>query len=123
MAKTALQLTTEQLAAYRPGRIEPDPGLQDRLDRARKAARAAAALLRDRFGARRVVVFGSMVRPGSFTPWSDIDIAAWGIPVDQFFRAVGALSGLSEEFKIDLVDPDRCRPQLHEEISREGEDL
>jgi predicted nucleotidyltransferase len=96
--------------------------VEGRLARARETARIAASILRDRFGAKRVIVFGSVVRPECFTPWSDIDLAAWGIPADQFFRAVGALSGLSEEFKVDLVDPEGCRPTLREEIDREGEE-
>lgn len=123
MARTALQLTAEQLASYRPARLEADAGLGERVQRAWEAARAAAVLLRERFGATRVVLFGSLVHPAWFTPWSDIDVAAWGVPADQFFRAVGALSGLSGEFKIDLIDPQICRPALREEIDREGREL
>ena len=123
MARTALELTAQQLATYRPARVETDPRVRERIERARETARVAAALLRDRFGATRVVLFGSLVHPDSFTPWSDIDIAAWGVPPDQLFRAVGALSGLSCEFKIDLIDPEVCRRALRDEINREGKDL
>jgi hypothetical protein len=55
-----------------------------------------------------------------FTRWSDIDSAAWGIPPDAFSRAVAAVTGLSAEFKIDLVDPEDCRPALRQAIDREG---
>jgi predicted nucleotidyltransferase len=120
MGKTALELSEKEWQAYRPGsRIIKEPTL-DRLDRAWGVARAAAEVLRSRFGATRVVVFGSLTHDESFTRWSDIDLAAWGIPPDAFFRAVAAVTGLSAEFKVDLVDPYDCRPALRQAIEREG---
>ena len=120
MGKTALQLSEKEWQAYRPGsRIIEEPNL-DRWDRAWEVARTAASLLRERFGATRIVVFGSLAHDDWFSPWSDIDLAAWGIPPDAFFRAVAAVTGLSAEFKIDLVDPQDCRPALRHAIDGEG---
>jgi uncharacterized protein len=67
-----------------------------------------------------VVVFGPVARGEWFTPWSDIDLAAWGIAVDRYYAAVAAVTGLSEDFKIDLVDPETCRPTVRAAIEREG---
>lgn len=120
MGKTALELSEKEWQAYRPASRsveEPDP---DRLNRAWSLARTAAGLLLERFGATRVVVFGSLAHDEWFTRWSDIDLAAWGISPEAFFRAVAAVTGLSTEFKIDLVDPQDCRPALRRAIEREG---
>lgn len=44
-----------------------------------------------------------------FTKWSDIDIAARGIPNDVFYKAIGEIISLSPDFKIDVIDPEECR--------------
>jgi predicted nucleotidyltransferase len=123
MGKTALELSKKEWQAYRPGsRTVEEPDI-DRLDRAWDVARTAADLLRERFGASRVVVFGSLAYHDWFTRWSDIDLAAWGIPPEAFFRAVAVVTGLSAEFKVDLVDPEDCRPDVRQAIDREGEEI
>jgi predicted nucleotidyltransferase len=58
-----------------------------------------------------------------FTLWSDIDLAAWGIPPERFYDAVAAITGLSPAFRIDLVDPDACRSALRATVEREGIEL
>ena len=88
-----------------------------------RTARQAARLLRRDFGAHKVVLFGSLAAAERFLPWSDIDLAAWGIPAEQYFRAVAAVTGLSAEFKIDLVDPADCKPGLAAAIEHEGVEL
>ena len=80
-------------------------------------------LLRNQYDADKVVVFGSLVRDDWFTPWSDIDLAAWGISPDRFYNAVAAVSGLSPLFRIELVDPAACRPGLRQTLDREGVEL
>lgn len=123
MAKTALQLTPEELKAYHTGQRLKDSQDIERRERAWEVARAAADLLREEYGATRVLVFGSLAHGAWFTPWSDIDLAAWGIPSDRFYSAMADVTELSSEFKIDLVDPETCRPTLREEIEREGVEL
>ena len=79
--------------------------LQSRRSRAMAVAKLAANLLRADFGARRVMLFGSVVGDDSyFHQGSDIDLAAWGVCDRSYFKAVGVLQGLSE-FDIDLVLP------------------
>ena len=83
-------------------------------------ARKAAELLHREFGARDVVIFGSLGRRGGFTPWSDIDLAAKGISPTRFYEAVGIVTGISAEFKIDLVDLESCASSLRKKIEIEG---
>lgn len=125
---TALDLSAEALKQYRPlegilGRKYATRIDLNRRRRASLAAHKAAGLLRREFGAERIILFGSLARRGGFTPWSDIDLAARGIPPTHFFEAVGLVTGISAEFKMDLIDLDICPPALLEAIESEGRDL
>jgi len=128
MARTALDLTVQEWQAYHPGDVcdnanEAARTVEMRWQEAWRVARSAAHVLRRQFGVRRVVVFGSLAHRMWFTPWSDIDLAAWGIPHDRFYTAVAAVTGLSTDFKLDLVDPGTCRPAVREALEREGIEL
>jgi len=80
-----------------------------------KAARAASHILKDRFGASRVVLFGSLSRSSGFTERSDIDLAAWGIPPDKFYRAVADVTGFGSVLHLDESHFYYCilLPQIH----------
>lgn len=129
MARTAKELSQEELRAYHPWqnlqRYRKDPEVDKRCERAWDVARRAARLLKQQFGAAKVVVFGSVVGRAWFTPWSDVDLAAWGIPADKFFRAVGAVQDLGAEagFNVDVVDPAECNLEMLQSIQTEGIEL
>jgi predicted nucleotidyltransferase len=124
---TALELTPEELATYRAAarrrHEQEQQELAQREKRAWELARRSAALLRERFAATRIVVFGSLVCKGCFTPWSDVDIAAWGIRPEDTFRAMGAVMDLASEIEINLVDVNTCSASLLDVIEREGAEL
>jgi predicted nucleotidyltransferase len=94
--------------------------LAAREQRAWALARQAAAALRQQFAVSRVVVFGSLVHPGRFTPWSDVDIAAWGLGPRDTFRAIGVAMDIDSEIAINLVDVNACRAEILRVIEREG---
>ena len=120
MSKTALDLTRDEWQAYQPDAKLDQEQLSGRWQRAWSTAHLAAGVLRQRFGATRVVAFGSLTRREWFTPWSDIDLAVWDIPPDAFYRAVATVTGLDPEFKVDLVAPEDCQPALRRVIEQEG---
>jgi predicted nucleotidyltransferase len=120
MDRTALALTREEWQTYHPGTAVDQDQLAGRWERARAVARAAAQVLYSQFGATRVVAFGSLVRRDWFTPWSDVDLGAWGIPPHLFYRAVAAVTGLSSEFKVDLIAHEDCQPALRRAIEKDG---
>ncbi len=124
---TALNLTPKEVATYRAAarrrREQEQRELALREKRAWELARRAATLLREQFEAKRVVVFGSLVHNGCFTPWSDVDIAAWGISPQDTFRAIGAVMDLDAEIEVNLVDVKACSASLLMTIEREGVDL
>ena len=132
MIRTALDLKkagwpNDELVKYRPWqameRYQRDQGLISYRDRALSAARKAAVVLKKKFGAKRVVLFGSLSQDAWCTPRSDIDICADGIPFEQFFRAEAEIEAIASEFKIDLLDFKECSPELLKRIEKEGIEL
>ncbi len=127
MMVTALELTPEEIVTYRDAarrRWEQEKEeLAQREKRAWELTRQAATLLRDQFKVTRVIVFGSLVHKGCFTPWSDVDIAAWGIRAEDTFRAIGAMMDIDSEIEVNLVDVNTCSSSLLATIEKEGVDL
>jgi len=86
-------------------------------------ARQAADILRQEFGATRVVAFGSLVHGAWFNSRSDIDLMAESIAPEAFWRAWCALDRLGGQIEIDLVAGEAVGGRLREEIEREGVEL
>ena len=124
--RTVLDLPPEEWKKYQPIQaiLQRQSATHSQLERRRKqalrVARQAASLLRKEFDAMKVVLFGSLAIPGNFTLWSDIDLAVFGVPADRFYAAVAAITGLSAEFKIDLVDAETCKVSLRDAFDRDG---
>lgn len=120
MSQTALTMTREELQKYHLPSPASSRAAGSRRERAWGLAKKAADMLRGDFGAQRVVVFGSLVPGAWFTAVSDIDLAVWGIPAEQYYRAVAAVSELSADFRIDLVDPSDCSAPVRKAILESG---
>ena len=80
-------------------------------------------LLKAEFGAKRVVVFGSLAHGAWFSARSDIDLMAEGIAPQIFWRAWCALDQLARDFDIELVASEEAAPKLLEVVVREGVEL
>lgn len=90
------------------------------LQRAWQTAYRVAAMLYEEFGATRVAVFGSLAERDWFSPWSDIDIAVWGIPADKYLKAVVEAKHISRWFKVDLVDFESCEGLFRERVQSQA---
>ncbi len=129
MAKTALDIKRDQWLAYdlaaavRRRQASGDPEARKRWKRAQEVVRKAARRLRAEFGAHRVVLFGSAVDESSFTLWSDIDLAVWGVPPERFYGAVASVTSLCTDIPVDLVDGGACSKGLTAVIQQEGVEL
>lgn len=132
MTKTASDLKKagwprEDLIKYRPWqaveRYGRDRDLIFRRNRAWEVARKAATILKERFGATRVLVFGSLAHGAWFTPRLDIDYWVDGIPVEKFFHAEADVEAVATGYKVDLVDSRECSPELLEQVEEEGVEL
>lgn len=80
-----MNVKSEELAKYykqkypltfTKGTFKKEPFLAERYEAAWKIAKKAATVLKNNYGARRVVVFGSLTERSAFTRWSDIDLAS-----------------------------------------------
>lgn len=122
-----LELSPDTIARYRETaqkrRIQEREEIALRRQHAWAAAKSAAKLLKEKFKASRVVVFGSLAREIDFTRWSDVDIAAWGIAPEDTFRAMGAVMDLGSDIAVNLVDINTCRSSLLASIERDGVEL
>ncbi|MBE0684684.1 MAG: nucleotidyltransferase domain-containing protein [Anaerolineaceae bacterium] len=124
--RIALDLPPEEWKTYSPNtailqrQSATHSQLESRRKQALRVARQAASLLRKEFDARKVVLFGSLAVHGNFTLWYDIDLAVFGLPADRFYAAVAAITGLSAEFKVDLIDAEECKTSLRDAIDRDG---
>ena len=121
--RTAKDLSPEELAEYRR---KLDQHIQNRkvdealLQRAWQTVHRVAAMLYEDFGVTQVAVFGSLTKRESFSKWSDINIAVWGIPNDKYFRAVWKAEDISRLFEVDLVDFENCTTLYRERIESQA---
>ncbi len=132
MARTASDLKKagwprEEILKYRPwqavDRYKGKSQIIQRRQRAWEVAKQAAKLLKIRFGATRVKIFGSVAHGAWFTPRSDVDIYIEGLTVEAFSRAEAAIEKIDQGFKVDLLTPEECSEELLRRIEEEGVEL
>jgi predicted nucleotidyltransferase len=88
--------------------------------RAWETARRAAALLKNEYGASRVVLFGSLSRREPFSPHSDIDLLVWGLDERVYYQVVARLLDLDPATPIDLLRAETPNQALVEAIETSG---
>lgn len=119
-----MHLSKEQIEAYRAGWRQRDAQRQQqRLQRQQlgwEVARQGAQILKDRFGAGRVWLFGSLLQTQWVHGESDVDLAAEGLEMDRYLEAVGCLLDLSSEFLVDLVPLEQASETLRQVIEQQG---
>jgi predicted nucleotidyltransferase len=120
-------LTQEQMARYKRTAWLREKTRRRVADDRRQAAvpiaERAAAILKEQFGAQRVILFGSLAHGHWFGPKSDIDLAAEGIQVSDFWRAWCALDEIDSDFEINLIAIESASASLQEALAHEGVEL
>lgn len=86
------------------------------------ALRDAAAELKARFGATRVLLFGSLARGGWRTSGSAVDLAVAGLTGD-YWEAWGVVEDAVGTRPVDLVEIEAASPSLRAAIEAEGVEL
>ncbi|MEN9232449.1 MAG: nucleotidyltransferase domain-containing protein [Thermostichus sp. DG02_5_bins_236] len=94
---------------------------QQAADQAWKEVAQMAQVLRQDFGASRVVVFGSLAK-GRFAEESDIDLAVAGIPKERFFEALAKVNRHSRRW-VDLKPLEDLDPYFCQRILQTGIEL
>jgi len=127
--RTALDLTPDERRQYLDAarrRMTGPPGsgsdpvvVEAMLARLREAA----AQLKARFGARRVILFGSWAHAAWDAAESDVDLAAEGLSGQAYWQAWAALEELFPDRVIDLVALEGATDALRSAIQRGGREL
>jgi uncharacterized protein len=81
-----------------------------------------AELLRAKFGATRVIVFGSLVRGNHFDAESDIDMAVEGILPQDYFTAMAAVNEVSHQW-VDLKPLESLEPHFLQKVLTMGKSI
>jgi len=95
------------------------------LDARRREAQALAhrlgRVLRDRFGAAEVFLFGSTATGKHYRFDSDIDLAVTGIPAEREIRVCSEISLLAGPgFGVDLLFMESAAPIFRDRVREEG---
>lgn len=97
---------------------------EERRQLALQTAGQCIDLLKNRFGAKRVILFGSLAGQGVWHEQSDIDLAVEGLPSSEFFKAYSACLDLMPPelgWDLDLVPLEDAYPEMRARILGEVE--
>ena len=126
---TALELSREEWkqyveAASRRSRFSGERGEEDKAHGQLMAKVVeAATMLKTRFFAKRVVLFGSLAHSQWFLPDSDVDIAVEGLDPEDYWRAWRMVEEIIEDRPVDLIDVREASETLRRAIDRYGVEL
>jgi len=123
---TARELSREEWKRYRgptAPRAEPlELTAEEQRERGQLLGRvrAAATLLKSRYAARRVVLFGSLAHAAWFVPDSDVDLAVEGLAGTDYWQAWKAVEEALGDRSVDLIDIETAGESLRRAIERYG---
>lgn len=92
-------------------------------EKAFDTARFLTKVLVDRYGAKKVYLFGSLALYlkglKSFKISSDIDLAVQPIPKEKYFYILAEMNRMSD-FEVDIIDLEDCPKILRDSILKNG---
>lgn len=92
----------------------------ERKKEARIAAEKMASILIRNYKVKDVYFFGSLIIPEKeFSVDSDIDLGVAGLAAEDYYQVWREIESLSE-FRVDLVDLDRCSREFRMKVLSEG---
>ena len=109
--ETRQEIIAEVLAA-RENREQFLLEMKQRQKKGLDVAKKCANFLKEKYGVTKVILFGSLLNYEKMTPHSDIDLAVWGLPEKDYFKAVGFLLEIADSFSINLVEIQNVRPYI-----------
>jgi len=92
---------------------------RDAMDKAKKIA----FMLKEKYGAKRVILFGSIVKSSYLHKGTDIDLLVKGIKSNDFLRAGADAWTISSPFDVDIVPVERADQYLLSRALEEGVEL
>ena len=106
---------------WRGRRDQEEKRCQIAAEQAMAEAHDIAALFRNRYGATRVILFGSLAR-GGFSLESDIDLAVAGLTKSDFYTALADANDCASRW-VDLKPLEAVRAHFRRRIMETGIDL
>jgi predicted nucleotidyltransferase len=89
-------------------------------EQAASDARAIIKMIAERYRPRRIYQWGSLLAPGDFRDYSDIDIAVEGLDSAERFFALYRDAEALTRFPLDLVELEKIEPIHAETIRQKG---
>jgi len=120
-------LTPEERKKYVSGWLKRQKEKEEQLRRQRQLAVEKASqiarMLKVKYGAKKVILFGSLAYGSTLWSQSDIDIAVEGIDEEKYLDIAWEAAQIALPFKVDLVPLERASESLKAKIERKGIDL
>ena len=85
-----------------------------------RRVRSVATTLKTRFGATRVILFGSLAHGAWYAADSDVDLAVEGLSADEFWRAWSVAEAALGVRRLDLIDLEAAGEPLRRAIEHHG---
>jgi predicted nucleotidyltransferase len=86
-----------------------------------RKAKGVAKVLKKKYHAREVILFGSLIwRPEFFWRGTDIDLLVKGIDDERYFEILADVSSIAHPFHVDLVPYEKARPLIKKRARKEG---
>jgi predicted nucleotidyltransferase len=126
---TALELTRDGWKPYLEGArrhladFQVEPFVQRERERLIEKVRQAAAILKRRFGARRVLLFGSLAHPPWFRADSDVDLAVEGLRAKDYWTAWQTVEDFIKDRPVDFIEIEAAGRSLQQAIRHYGVEL
>jgi predicted nucleotidyltransferase len=128
MMPTALELSREEWQSYIDAarkRSVPQLTPAEKQERRQLLSRVreVSAALKSRFGAQRVILFGSLANADWFTAGSDVDLAVEGLTGDRFWQAWRTAEEIIHDRSVDMIEIETARQSVLQAIHRYGIEL
>ena len=127
---TALELTRDGWKSYLDGArrrlVVPELTDDEKRDREQllRRVRTAADILKNQFGARRVLLFGSLAQPYWFKKDSDVDLAVEGLKSGKdYWEAWHLVEEIIADRLVDFIEIETAGESLRLAIQRYGSEL
>ncbi len=85
-----------------------------------KRVHSAAETLRTRYGAKRVILFGSLAHAAWYVADSDVDLAVEGLAGDTIWQAWRDAEEIIGDRPVGLIEMETARESLRNAIERTG---
>lgn len=87
---------------------------------AMEKARRVAAMLKEKYGAKRIILFGSIIKSDYLHEKSDIDLLVYGIKSEDLLRAGADAWKISGRFDVDIIPAEIAYKNILKRALEEG---